>query len=370
MALRIATFNAENLMQRFDFSGYRNELRRDRTLQMVEVKDEAHYQALESARIVAHTDDKMQLSALAIADTRADIVCLQEVENLAALSAFEYGYLYKMIGSGYRRKYLVDGNDGRGIDVAVMTRDETADGDEIEFVHLQSHAHRTYEDFGIHNEDLKAIGELPHEKVFRRDCLEIDFRIGGRPITLFVVHLKSMGGNGNGKGERDETMAIRTAEARAVRTIIEEKFGKGRTAGKRWLICGDMNDYRERIVVEGTRQTGYRFVPASEKLAGFDPLVSDGFAVSLVERREAMDRWTLYHSRGPDEQHLCQLDYILASPSFAEANPTAIPDIVRNGQPWRTPFPPGQEVVRYPRIGWDRPKSSDHCPVVVTLNLV
>ena len=32
MALRIATFNAENLMQRFDFSGYRNELRRDRTI--------------------------------------------------------------------------------------------------------------------------------------------------------------------------------------------------------------------------------------------------------------------------------------------------------------------------------------------------
>lgn len=145
MSLRIATFNAENLMQRFDFSGYRNELRRDRALQIVEVKDEKQYETLEAARVVAHTDDKMQLTALAIADTRADIICLQEVENLAALSAFEYGYLYKMIGAGYRRKYIVDGNDGRGIDVAVMTRDETADGDSIEFVNLQSHAHLTYE---------------------------------------------------------------------------------------------------------------------------------------------------------------------------------------------------------------------------------
>ncbi|MCG6858345.1 MAG: endonuclease/exonuclease/phosphatase family protein [Salaquimonas sp.] len=379
MALRIATFNAENMMQRFDFSGWRNELRRDRTLQLVEVKDKKNYEALESARVVAHTDDKMQLTALAVADTCADIICLQEVENLHALSAFEYGYLFKMVGAGYRRKYLIEGNDGRGIDVAVMTRDETADGDAIEFVAMQSHAHRTYEDFGIFNKELREIGEKPNEKVFRRDCLEIDFKVGGKPVTLFVTHLKSMTTNGNhvpeGMTGRDVTMAIRTAEARAIRRIVEDKFGqdsegKSRAGRMRWLICGDMNDYRERLVVEGTHQAGYRFSHVSEEQAGFDPLVSDGFSINLVERREVKDRWTLYHSRGPQEQHLCQLDYIFASPAFAEANPKAVPDIVRNGQPWRTPFPPGQEVERYPRIGWDRPKSSDHCPVAVTLNLV
>lgn len=371
MSLRIATFNAENLMQRFDFSGFRNELRRDRTLQMVEIKDQRHFEALESARVIAHTDDKMQLTALAIADTRADIICMQEVENLEALSAFEYGYLFRMIGSGYRRKYLAKGNDGRGIDVAVMTRDETADGDPIEFVRMQSHAHRTYEELGLFNDALRALGELPNERVFRRDCLELDFRVGGKPFTLFVTHLKSMGGNGkNGDDGRDLTMPIRMAEARAVRTIIEEKFGKGRTANKRWLICGDFNDYRERIVVTGDRHDGYQFELVREAQAGFDPLVIDGFSVNLVERREPMERWTLYHSRGPQEQHLCELDYVLASPSLAGSNPGAVPDIIRNGQPYRTPFPPGQAVERYPRIGWDRPKSSDHCPVAVTLNMV
>jgi uncharacterized protein YqfB (UPF0267 family) len=61
-------------------------------------RDEADYRQLEMARAITHADDTRQLSALAIAATRADIVCLQEVDNLAALQAFEYGYLYKMIG--------------------------------------------------------------------------------------------------------------------------------------------------------------------------------------------------------------------------------------------------------------------------------
>ena len=43
--------------------------------------------------------------------------------------------------------------------------------------------------------------------------------------------------------------------------------------------------------------------------------------------------------------------------------------VIRNGQPFRTPFPPGQEVERYPRTGWDRPKASDHCPIAITLHL-
>ena len=46
-----------------------------------------------------------------------------------------------------------------------------------------------------------------------------------------------------------------------------------------------------------------------------------------------------------------------------------LPEIVRYGQPFRTPFPVGQLVERYPRTGWDRPKASDHCPVVMELQL-
>lgn len=205
--------------------------------------------------MVAHTDDTRQLSALSIAQTRSDILCLQEVDDLTALNAFEYSYLFKMVGQGYKNKYLIDGNDSRGIDVSVMMRDTTHSGHAIELMKLESNAHLTYQELGIYD-----------------------------PVLLNI-------------------------------------------------------------------------------------LKQGGFAVNLVERRPVLDRWTLYHTRGPEERHLCQLDYIWASPALAQRNEHAIPKIICNGQPYRTVFPEGQDVVRFPRIGWDRPKASDHCPVTVTLSL-
>lgn len=370
MSLRLATFNVENLMNRFDFTGYRNELYKDRVLSLYQIRDEAEYRQLEAARAVAHTDDARQLTALAIAATRADIICMQEVDNIEALRAFEYGYLYKMVGSGYRGKYTTGGNDGRGIDVAVMMREETRHGQPIEFVEMRSHAHLTYEALGLHTPELAELGEKPHERIFRRDCLEIDLRIGGKPMTLYSVHFKSMGSPRNGLDGRVATMPIREAEAAAVRHIIETRFGAGHAANRRWAICGDMNDYRERVVVSGDAHEGFVFDPVREERSCLNVLTADGFCENVVERRPELDRWTLYHTRGPAERHLCQLDYLLLSQGLARRNVHAMPEIVRAGQPFRTPFPPGQEVTRFPRTGWDRPKASDHCPVVVELDIV
>lgn len=369
MSLRLATFNVENLMNRFDFTGFRNELYQDRVLALYRIKDEAEYRQLEAARTVAHTDDARQLTALAIAAARADILCLQEVDNIEALRAFEYGYLFKMIGRGYREKYTTDGNDGRGIDVAVMVRDETRHGQRIEFVRMQSHAHLTYDHLDLHTPELEALGEASYERIFRRDCLELDLRIDGKPLTLYSVHFKSMGSPRNGLDGREATMPIRFAEAAAVRRIIEDRFGPEHAAGKRWAICGDLNDYRERVIVSGDMHDGYAFDPVREARSCVNVLTEGGFCENVVERRPEIDRWTLYHTRGPAERHLCQLDYILLSQGLAQRNGTAMPEIVRGGQPFRTPFPPGQEVEHFPRVGWDRPKASDHCPVVVELDI-
>ncbi len=369
MAVRIATFNVENLMSRFDFSGFRNELRQDRTLQLFEIRDESHYRQLEQARVVAHTDDTRQQTALAIAAADADILCLQEVDSLDALRAFEYGYLYKMIGQGYLNKAMIKGNDSRGIEVAVLSREKTRDGEDIELLGYESHAHLTFADLDLVSPELQATGNGPNDRIFRRDLITADFRIGAQRLTLFVTHFKSMGSGRDGIDGRTWSMPIRIAEAKAARQIIAERFD-GKPHKARWLVCGDLNDYREKIEVAGDARTGLSFTPVDEDITtSVDVLTAGGFCENLVERRDVGDRWTLYHTRGPAERHLCQLDYILASPALARVNPKAVPDIVRAGQPWRTPFPPGQDVDRYPRIGWDRPKASDHCPVAVTLNL-
>lgn len=365
----LATFNIENLMRRFDFTGYRNENRQDRSLQLFAIDNEAQYRLLEQARMVAHTDDTRQLSALSIAQTRADILCLQEVDDLEALNALEYGYLFKMVGQGYKHKYLIDGNDSRGIDVSVMMRDTTKSGHDIELVKLESNAHLTYQDLGIYDPVLADIGIEAHERVFKRDCLMLDLRIGGKPLTLFVTHFKSMGGVRYGQDPKLTTLPVRMAEARAVRMIIEKRFGREEAADAPWVICGDFNDYYEKIAISGDQWDGYQFTPVHEPENCLNVFLEDGFAVNLVERRPELDRWTLYHTRGPQERHLCQLDYIWASPALAQRNAHVVPEIIRNGQPYRTVFPEGQDVARFPRIGWDRPKASDHCPVAVTLEL-
>jgi len=369
MSVRIATFNVENLMNRFDFSGFRNDLWKDRTLALYDIKNEAEYQALERARAISHTDDTRQHSALAIAAARADIIVMQEVDNIEALKAFEYGYLFKMVGEGYRNKYASTGNDSRGIDVAIMMKPETAHGQPIEFVRMTSHAHVTFDDLELWDPRLAEVGIAKNERIFRRDCMEVDVTIDGKPLTIYGVHFKSMGGPRNGQDGRTSTMPLRMAEAKAVRRIIENRFGKDRAGEKRWVICGDFNDYAERVLISGDQWSGYAFEPVSEEDSALHALTKDGFAINVVERRPELDRWTLFHSRGPQERHLCQLDYVLLSPQLAETNSGSIPDIVRNGQPYRTPFPPGQEVERFPRVGWDRPKASDHCPVAITLDI-
>ncbi len=99
----------------------------------------------------------------------------------------------------------------------------------------------------------------------------------------------------------------------------------GGSADKRWVICGDFNDYRERIIIGGDFLAGFTFDPVSEPESSLDILLKHDFCENLVERRPVMDRWTLYHTRGPEERHLCQLDYILASPALARSNADAIP---------------------------------------------
>lgn len=363
MAIRLATFNVENLFSRFDFSG--RYLREQTLVGTYKFEQRDQFELAHMVFSAVHADDMRQMTALALAEADADIVCVQEVDNEEALNVFYENYLkpvlHQRFAAGtkgldgaarhshshryfYDWRHILPGNDRRGIDVGVLSRRE---------IGLRSHASFGYNlirDAGIDWAALEALGESMDKPVFRRDCLELDVDVDGAPLTIFNCHFKSRGGAPVDENGVSNTAPIRHAEATAVRHIIESRFGK-RTADANWVICGDLNDYAE---VDGEPVNGH----------GLAPLLEDGFAVNPVWQLPAKERWTHYH---PGRDMHVQLDYILLSPALARANRDAKPEILRHGQPYRVPRVPHEG--RYPRVGWDRPKASDHCPVVIELEI-
>src|SRR5215216_7258721 len=156
--IRLATFNVENLFARFKFK------------QKIDPSKavEDGWNVNETAFSFMSPEAK-RITGQAIKATRADIICLQEVENLDTLKKFRSDYL------GGRKAYpyalSIDGNDPRLIDVAVLSRHSV--------VHARSYAFLRHRNSAL----------------FSRDCLEVDVLIGSKRLTLFVQHYKSiMGG--------------------------------------------------------------------------------------------------------------------------------------------------------------------------------
>jgi endonuclease/exonuclease/phosphatase family metal-dependent hydrolase len=363
MGLRLATFNLENLYSRFDFVG--RVARARRLVGGYAIEDRRDYELARMAFEAVAADDMRQMTALAIAATRADIVCVQEVDNAEALDVFYEGYLKPVLRQAfaiatrgmdlaardaisarffYDFRHVGEGNDSRGIDVGVMARAP---------FEVTSNAALTYDFLGDAPLDwaaLAAQGLARTQRVFKRDCLMVETTHDGAPLTLFVCHFKSMQPATAGGDGRVDTQAVRAAEVWAVRRLIEQRFGAD-VARANWAICGDFNDF---LVVEG----------APARHSALAPLFADGFSVNVVERLAPEARWTHYYTGG---DAYVQLDYICLSPALAAANPDALPEIERRGQPMRVPRL--ADAPRFPRIGWDRPKASDHCPVTLELTL-
>ncbi len=254
---------------------------------------------------------------MAIRELKADVLALQEVENVDTLKHFRAGAL------GGRKAYPyvagIDGNDPRLIDVAVLSK--------LPITHVRSYQH-------LLDPETKS------STLFSRDCLEVDLALPeGGSLTLFVNHFKSM------LGGRDKTQPKRLRQARAVKEIVTERFGSD-AGGHPFAILGDFNDYLEEDK-QGT--TGIA------DLVGWDELEN------VVERLPEEERWTHYWAGG-NAYH--QLDYVLLSHGLVESN-SGTPEIMRKGMPLRAERYEGE---RFIGVGRDKPKASDHCPVVMELS--
>lgn len=324
--LRLATFNAENLLMRCDFDAAGV---KDLRKKLTQVSDQAQAEKVGDVFNVLSEDDRT-LTAQALAATQADVCALQEVENLVTLTAFHDKYLSRWSRRPYDQHILHEGNDPRGIDVGVLSR--------LEITAHKSHADARFDDLGI-APPPKSDGA---SRVFRRDCLELDIAKDGEALTLFVCHFKSM------HGGRKATRAVREAEALGVRKLIEARFAD--PAAAKWVILGDLNDYLE---IDGIEDGDH----------GLGPLTDNGFATDLSCARidDPLERWS--HHYAPLSQYTA-LDHILLSKAMMDLNQQAEVTYVRAGAPWRSVRHRGY---RLQGVGWSNPKASDHCPLVARL---
>ena len=157
-------------------------------------------------RALLHTADVVR-------DVNADIFATIEAENRIALKRFSETLLLGEGGAPYRHIMLIDGNDERGIDVGVMTREG------FEIGEIRSHV-----------DELKPDGE----PIFSRDCPEFAITTPqGNRVWLLVNHFKSKVGNPRTANAKRKVQAERVA-----------KIYQGlRAAGQANVaIVGDLND--------------------------------------------------------------------------------------------------------------------------------
>jgi endonuclease/exonuclease/phosphatase family metal-dependent hydrolase len=294
--MRIATFNVQNLRLRHPDGGDRLDGARDGD-------------AVEDADL---DPIDRRLTAAVIRDLRADVVALQEVFDRETLDHFHDRVLVPSGVAPYPHRVCLPGNDGRGLDVAVMSR--------VPLSAVRSHAGLRAADLGLDAEDLG-------EPVFRRDCLMVD--VGG--LTLFVCHFKAPW------PDTEAAWLTRRQEAEAVQRIVDARFA---SADAFWLIAGDLNDPE----------------PAGAPGRAIAPLAAP-FAVDLTLRMTPAERWTL-HDPATGRRFLP--DALLASPALAARWPEATPEVIREGLSREAG--PG---ARLPQVGAHRPHASDHAALVV-----
>lgn len=298
--LRIATFNAENLFARYRFRKNFDPVGADGF-------------TINDLAFEVFDEVEKRITARAIKEVDADVLCLQEVENLLVLDLFNSRYL---AGQGYRHRLLIDGNDPRRIDVAVLSR----------FPFLNCRTHRE-------ERNADNTGAL-----FSRDCLEVEIGIQGQSLTLYANHFKSM------MEGRDETRERRLEQAQRVAALVDAAWQPGNYQGN-FIVLGDFNDY-------------------VDPNTSLKPLVKHPHLVNGVDRLPQEDRWTHYFAGGKRGEKTKQLDYLLVGKALDERAGKPKPGIMRKGLPWRAEDYAGP---RFDEVGENEPKASDHCPVYVDL---
>lgn len=302
-----------------------------------------------------------------------DIIALQEIENMTALKEFNEKYLddndlkkklgteYAELNPKYRGKYpfmvLIDSNDPRMIDVALLSR--------YPIVSVRTHQ---FEKFRTPNNRW--------EWLFSRDCLEIEIALSdkngksllayengkiieypnydrilmpfsiGTTMTIFVNHFKSRLGQNKTNPQSSDAWQKRQKQAQRVIEITKERFGDPMQGN--FVIAGDLND--------------------GPQSGALEPLLNGTNLWNIVEKAGSGKAWTHYYDK---EDSVEQFDYLLISPSLKTKNNSAVPIIERRGLAKypNSSIPEVKNEDRFKTVEKEDTEASDHCAVFVDLEI-
>ncbi len=245
---------------------------------------------------------QVRFTGKVIKTVKADIQCLIEVESRKTLEIFNTDILSSL----YRDRLVLEGNDPRGIDVAL------ASNKTCPVVLARTNAFAR-----------DAVGE-----VFSRDCLEVELAVpGGKRLHVLVNHFKAK------DSKPIESNEKRRRQAAEVSRILRERYDLSRDLV---IVAGDLNDEPDSAPLAPLRAT---------------PGMHDVF--DLVNRPKA-DRWTYYYGR---EKAFNAIDQMYVSDALRPLLTAA--GIERRGMAGLSKLTNGAEVEFDGITGW-RLAASDH----------
>lgn len=197
----------------------------------------------------------------------ADVLCVVEAEDRISLKHFNKDVLPKVNVTPFDHVMLIDGNDDRGIDVGIMTKQG------YKIVRMLSH---------VDDKDDEGV-------IFSRDCAEYEIMTAqGNMLLLLVNHFKS-----KGYGKPAESAAKRHRQAKRVRAIYEERIKSGYDFV---AVAGDLN--------------------SSPNEPPMDPLIQEGSTLTdiMVHPKFEGDGRPGTHGNGTKSS---KFDYVLMSPKLS-----------------------------------------------------
>jgi len=251
-----------------------------------------------------------------IRDLNADVLAVIEAENRITLKTFGDSIVKKVNGEPFDKVMLVDGNDDRGIDVGIVTKNDY----HIDLVKT-------------HIFDFNSEGK----KVFSRDLPEYKIITpSGEFVWVLPAHFKSKFGGNDSKSQKK-----RKGEAQRAAEIYNGLRNEGY---ENIIICGDFNDTPESD-------------PLSPLLINTDLKDFSEHSTFVVNDNGGIGTFGIGSDRN-------KIDYILLSPALF--NRVTACGIFRKGA-WAGKQNPKWET--YPELTEEVHAASDHHAVWCEINI-